>query len=49
VLESARLLLGEDDDLTGSLCESLKHSVSRSLVYQSSRLGQVAGSSLALD
>jgi hypothetical protein len=31
VLESPRLLLREDDDLTGSLCESLEHSVSRSL------------------
>jgi hypothetical protein len=27
VLESARLLLREDDDLPGSLCESLEHCV----------------------
>ncbi len=26
VLEGPRLLLGEDDDLAGSLCESLEHS-----------------------
>src|SRR3954453_13838161 len=42
VLESPRLLLGEDDYLAGSLCESLEHSVSLSLVYQSFRLGLVA-------
>ena len=27
VLERARLLLGEDDHLAGSLCESLEHAV----------------------
>src|SRR5919204_302554 len=35
VLEGPRLLLREDDYLAGSLCESLEHSVSCSLVYQS--------------
>ena len=49
VLESPRLLLGEDDDLTGSLCESLEHSVSRSLGLQSLRLRLVAVGGLALD
>ena len=34
--------LGKDDDLAGSLCESLKHSVGRSLVYQSARKVLVA-------
>ena len=38
VLESPRLLLGEDDYLAGSLCESLEHSVDLSLVYQALRL-----------
>jgi hypothetical protein len=38
VLESPRLLLGEDDYLAGSLSESLEHSVGRSLVYQAVRL-----------
>ena len=38
VLEGPRLLLGEDDYLAGSLCESLEHSVSGSLVYQAVRL-----------
>ena len=49
VLESPRLLLGEDDYLAGSLCESLEHSVSCSLVYQSVRLVLVAVARLALD
>jgi hypothetical protein len=36
VLQGPRLLLGEDDYLAGSLCESLEHSVSSALrvVYQ---------------
>ena len=34
VLEGPRLLLGEDDDLAGSLCESLEHLALASFVYQ---------------
>jgi hypothetical protein len=33
VLERSRLLLGEDDDLAGALCESLEHGAVESFFY----------------
>ena len=49
VLESPRLLLGEDDYLAGSLCESLEHSVSLSWSIKQSGWSYVAVAELVLD